>query len=109
MIKAKITKNIMKKTNNSLGLTPKQMIITGVALAIGLLMYFLLKNYMSFTLLSTLIFIELAAVICFGVINLQGMSLFEYFVKTMKGVDVRYYKQEGVFTKNVVIQKEKQK
>jgi len=109
MIKAKITKNIMKKTNNSLGLTPKQMIITGVALAIGLLMYFLLKNYMSFTLLSTLIFIELAAVICFGVINLQGMSLFEYFVKTMKGVDVRYYRQEGVFTKNVVIQKEKQK
>ena len=85
------------------------MIITGVALAIGLLMYFLLKNYMSFTVLSTLIFIELAAVICFGVINLQGMSLFEYFVKTMKGVDVRYYKQEGVFTKNVVIQKEKQK
>jgi len=109
MIKAKITKNIMKKTNNSLGLTTKQMIITGVALAIGLLMYFLLKNYMSFTVLSTLIFIELAAVICFGVINLQGMSLFEYFVKTMKGVDVRYYKQEGVFTKNVVIQKEKQK
>ena len=109
MIKAKITKNIMKKTNNSLGLTTKQMIITGVALAIGLLMYFLLTNYMSFTVLSPLIFIELAAVICFGVINLQGMSLFEYFVKTMKGVDVRYYKQEGVFTKNVVIQKEKQK
>ena len=107
MIKAKITKNIMKKTNNSLGLTTKQMIITGVALAIGLLMYFLLKNYMSFTVLSTLIFIELAAVICFGVINLQGMSLFEYFVKTMKGVDVRYYKQEGVYMNNVDIQKEK--
>lgn len=107
MIKAKITKNIMKKTNNSLGLTPKQMIITGIALAIGLLMYFLLKNYMSFTVLSTLIFFELAAVICFGVINLQGMSLFEYFVKSMKGADVRYYKQEGVYMNNVDIQKEK--
>lgn len=107
MIKAKITKNIMKKTNNSLGLTPKQMIITGIALAIGLLMYFLLKNYMSFTVLSTLIFLELAAVICFGVINLQGMSLFEYFVKSMKGADVRYYKQEGVYMNNVDIQKEK--
>ncbi|MBQ6252473.1 PrgI family mobile element protein [Ruminococcus sp.] len=106
MIKAKITKNIMKKTNNSLGLTPKQMIITGIAFAIGLLMYFLLKNHMNFTLLSTLIFIELAAVICFGVINMQGMSLFEYFVKTMKGVDVRYYKQEGVYMNNVDIQKE---
>ncbi len=107
MIKAKITKNIMKKTNNSLGLTPKQMIITGIALAIGMLMYFLLKNYMSFTVLSTLIFLELAAVICFGVINLQGMSLFEYFVKSMKGADVRYYKQEGVYMNNVDIQKEK--
>lgn len=107
MIKAKITKNIMKKTNNSLGLTPKQMIITGIALAIGILMYFLLKNYMSFTVLSTLIFFELAAVICFGVINLQGMSLFEYFVKSMKGADVRYYKQEGVYMNNVDIQKEK--
>ena len=107
MIKAKITKNIMKKTNNSLGLTPKQMIITGIALAIGIFMYFLLKNYMSFTVLSTLIFFELAAVICFGVINLQGMSLFEYFVKSLKGADVRYYKQEGVYMNNVDIQKEK--
>lgn len=107
MIKAKITKNIMKKTNNSLGLTPKQMIITGIALAIGIFMYFILKNYMSFTVLSTLIFLELAAVICFGVINLQGMSLFEYFVKSMKGADVRYYKQEGVYMNNVDIQKEK--
>ena len=107
MIKAKITKNIMKKTNNSLGLTPRQMIITGIALAIGILMYFLLKNYMSFTVLSTLIFLELAAVICFGVINLQGMSLFEYFVKSMKGADVRYYIQEGVYMNNVDIQKEK--
>ena len=68
-----------------------------------------MKRSVKRTVLSTLIFIELAAIICFGVINLQGMSLFEYFVKTMKGVDVRYYKQEGVFTKNVVIQKEKQK
>ena len=107
MIKAKITKNIMKKTNNSLGLTPKQMIITGIALAIGIFMYFLLKNYMSFTVLTTLIFFELAAVICFGVINLQGMSLFEYFVKSLKGADVRYYKQEGVYMNNVDIQKEK--
>lgn len=106
MIKAKITKNIMKKTNNSLGLTPKQMIITGIALAIGILMYFLLKDYMSFTVLSTLIFFELAAVICFGVINLQGMSLFEYFVKSLKGADVRYYKQEGVYMNNVDIQNE---
>lgn len=106
MIKAKITKNIMKKTNNSLGLTKKQMVITGIACGIGMLMYFFLKDYMSFTLLSSLIFIELASVIFFGVINLQGMNLFQYLVKTMKGPDVRLYKQEGVYMNNVDIQNE---
>jgi hypothetical protein len=101
MIKAKITKNIMKKTNNSLGLTPEQMIIGGIAFAIGLLMYFLLKDHMNFTVLSTLIFIEIASVICFGVINLQGMNLFQYFIKSLKGADVRYYKQEGVYMNDI--------
>lgn len=109
MIKAKVTKNIMKKTNNSLGLTTRQIVIMGIACGIGILMYFLLKNILSFGVLSTLIFIVLGGIICFGVINIQGMSLFEYFVKSMKGVDVRYYKQEGVFMNNVDIQKEKQK
>lgn len=109
MIKAKVTKNIMKKTNNSLGLTTRQIVIMGIACGIGILMYFLLKNVLSFGVLSTLIFIVLGCIICFGVINIQGMSLFEYFVKSMKGVDVRYYKQEGVFMNNVNIQKEKQK
>jgi len=106
MIKAKITKNIMKKTNNSLGLTTKQIIIAGIACGIGILMYLLLKNVLSFGVLSTLIFIVLGGIICFGVINMQGMSLFEYFVKSMKGADVRYYKQEGVFMNNVDIQKD---
>lgn len=94
MIKAKITKNIIKKTNNSLGLTPKQIVITAIAFAIGILTYFLLKSFLSFTVLSTLIFIELAGIICFGVINIQGMSLFQFF---LKGVEVRYYETEGLF------------
>lgn len=101
MIKAKITKNIMRKTNNSLGITPKQIVITSIAFVIGVVMYFTLKNFMSFTTLSTLIFFELATVICFGVINLQGMSLFQFFMKSLKGADVRYYKQEGVFTNDI--------
>ncbi len=98
MIKAKVTKNIIKKTNNSLGLTPNQIIITLIAFVIGIIMYFLLRNYMNFTLLSTLIFCELAGVICFGVINIQGMSLWSFFVKSMKGADVRYYETEGIFS-----------
>ena len=98
MIKAKVTKNIIKKTNNSLGLTPNQIIITLIAFVIGIIMYFLLRNYMNFTLLSTLILCELAGVICFGVINIQGMSLWSFFVKSMKGADVRYYETEGIFS-----------
>ncbi|MBO7475148.1 MAG: PrgI family protein [Ruminococcus sp.] len=105
MIKAKITKNIMQKTNNSLGLTPKQMITGGIAFAIGILMYVLLRKYMSFILLSTIIFIFLALVIGFGVINIQGMNLMQFVIKTLKGADVRYYKQEGVYMND--IQKEK--
>lgn len=101
MIKAKITKNIIKKTNNSLGLTPKQIIIAVIAFVIGLAMYFLLKDFMDFTTLSTLIFIEIAAVICFGVINIQGMSLFQFCVKTFKGADVRYYKTKGIFKNDI--------
>ena len=107
MIKAKITKNIMRKTNNSLGLTPKQMIVCGIAFVLAVLMYLLLKNHMGFMPLSTLIFIFLALVIGFGVINLQGMSLFQFLIKTFKGVDIRYYKQEGVYSND--IQKEKRK
>ncbi len=107
MIKAKITKNIMRKTNNSLGLTPKQMIVGGIGCAIAVLMYFLLRNHMSFTTLSTLIFIFLALVIGFGVINLQGMTLFQFLIKTFQGVDIRFYKQEGVYMND--IQKEKEK
>ena len=98
MIKAKVTKNIIKKSNNSLGLTPKQIIISLIALVIGIIMYFLLRNYMDFTLLSTLIFCELAGIICFGVIKVQGMSLWSFFVKSMKGADVRYYEMEGMFS-----------
>lgn len=98
MIKAKVTKNIIRKTNNSLGLTPKQIIIALIAFAIGIIMYFLLRNIISFSVLSTLIFTELAVIICFGVINIQGMSLFAFFMKSMKGADVRNYETEGIFS-----------
>lgn len=98
MIKAKITKNIMRKSSNSFGLSTKQIVITVIAFAIGVCMYFLLRNFINFTLLSTLIFCELAGVICFGVINIQGMSLWSFFVKSMKGADVRYYETEGLFS-----------
>lgn len=105
MIKAKIQKNIIKKANNSLGLGTKQFIAIGIAIASGLVLYFILKNYMPFSVYSGIIFTVMMIIICCGVINIQGQSLIQFFVKTMKGTDVRYYKQEGVFTN--AIQKEK--
>lgn len=101
MIKAKVTKNIIRKTNNSLGLTPKQILIAAIAFIIGILMYFLLRKYMSFTLLSTLIFTELATIICFGVVNIQGMSLLQFFIKMMKGPDIRYFESKGVYNDDI--------
>ncbi|SFY12060.1 PrgI family protein [Ruminococcus sp. XPD3002] len=98
MIKAKITKNIIRKNNNSFGISTKQMIIAGAAAILGILMYLILRNHMNTQLLMTLIFIVLGVIIFFGCVNIQGMSLFTFFVKTFKGADVRYYETKGVFS-----------
>lgn len=101
MIKAKITKNIIRKSSNSLGLSMKQIIIGTVAAAIGVVLFFSLKNIMPLQVLMTLIFIFLAVVIMFGCVNIQGMNLFEYFMKMFKGADVRYYDSKGVFSNDI--------
>ena len=59
MIKAKITKNIIRKTDNTLGLTPKQIIIGIAGGLIGAGEYFLLKSYIPTSTLMTIIFIPL--------------------------------------------------
>lgn len=97
MIKAKITKNIIRKSKNSLGISPKQMIIGGAGACTGVLLFFLLRNKLPLTLLMTIIFIYLAIVIFFGCIEIQGMNLFQYISKSLKGVDIRYYDSKGVF------------
>ena len=106
MIKAKITKNIIKKSSNSLGLNMKQIVIGLVAIAIGITLFFLLKNVLPMQVLMTIIFIFLAVVIMFGCVNIQGQSLFEFFLKMFKGADVRYYDSKGVFS-NDISEKEK--
>ncbi len=105
MIKAKITKNIIRKTDNTLGLSFKQIAIGIAAAVTGVIEYIGLKPYIQTTNLMTLIFITLAVIILFGCVNIQGMNLFTFFVKTFKGPDIRYYEQKGVFT-NELIQKE---
>lgn len=101
MIKAKITKNIIRKSSNSLGLSMKQIIIGLSAAAIGIALFFLLKNVLPMQILMTVIFAFLAAVILFGCVNIQGQSLFEFFVKMFKGADVRYYDSKGVFSNDI--------
>lgn len=101
MIKAKITKNIMKRTNNTLGLSPRQIIIgcIGACSAIGL--FFLLKDKLPLQMLLTIIFIFLAVVILFGCVDMQGQNLFQFFFKMFKGPDVRYYNSKGVFDNDI--------
>ena len=101
MIKAKITKNIMKRTNNSLGLSTRQIIVgcIGACAAIGL--FFLLKDKLPLQMLLTIIFIFLAVVILFGCVDMQGQNLFQFFFKMFKGPDVRYYDSKGVFDNDI--------
>lgn len=101
MIKAKVTKNIIRKSSNSLGLSMKQIIIAVSAAIMGIGIYFLLKDKMPTNILMTLIFIILAVVIMFGCVNIQGQSLFQFMVKTFKGADVRYYDSKGVFSNDI--------
>lgn len=106
MIKAKITKNIIRKSSNSLGLSMKQIVIGILAATMGIILFALLKNVLPMQILMTIIFIFLAVVILFGCVNIQGQSLFGFFLKMFKGADVRYYDSKGVFS-NDISEKEK--
>lgn len=101
MIKAKITKNIIRKSSNSLGLSMKQIIVGISAAIMGIVLYFLLRNILPMQTLMTMIFIFLAVVILFGCVNVQGQNLFEVFVKMFKGADIRYYDSKGVFSNDI--------
>lgn len=107
MIKAKITKNIIRKTQNSFGLSLTQIIVGIIAVLLGITEYMLLKDVLSTNLLMTIIFITLTVLILFGCVNIQGLNLFAYLGKMLKGPDVRYYEAKGVFTNELSEKKEK--
>lgn len=98
MIKVKITKNIIRRSNNAFGIGVKEIITTVIAAAIGTVMYFLLRNVMSTGALLMLIFVVLGTIICFGCVNIQGQSMLELLIKSLKGADVRPYVSKGVFS-----------
>lgn len=109
MIKVKITKNIIRKTQNSLGLSMRQIVVAGCAVVLGIILYFSLQNVMPSDILMTLIFIVLGVIICCGCLNIQGMSVFEYLIKIFKGVDMRPYKSKGVFSEDAGISDKEEK
>lgn len=106
MIKAEITKNIIRKSNNPLGIGLKQIIVCAVAFLIGIILYFVLRNTMNTETLMTIIFLVLGIIIGFGCINIQGMSLATYIYKIFIGKDFRPYVSKGVFS-NGTVQKKK--
>lgn len=107
MIKVKITKNIIRKSKNSLGLSAKQIVIALIGFLIGVLLYVSLKNVIPLSFLMWIIFFSVGGIIMFGVLNIQGMSLAQYIVKSFKGVDIRPYDSRGVFNSESVSEKTK--
>ena len=107
MIKVNVTKNIIRKTKSTLGLSMKQIIIALIAVFLGIILYVSLRNTVSLSALMWIIFIEMASIIMFGVVNIQGQSLMQYIIKIFKGVDIRPYDSKGVFSNDVFSEKNK--
>ncbi len=93
-----MTKNIVKKGTFFMGLTKKQIIIivAGGLVAIGSLALFIFVLNWNIDITMTIIFFELMLVIGLGVININGMSLFKYFLSVFKTPVARYYSTKGI-------------
>ena len=97
MIKKKITKNINTKVS-PFQFEPKQIIIGVIGLAVAIVTYFLLRNYIVFDGLIWIILLELMLVVGFGVIKINDMSLIAFIMKLVKSNDRRpYSNKKGVF------------
>jgi hypothetical protein len=98
MIKRKITKNIIQDNTFILGLTLKQVIMGIVGFAIGLVEIYFLWGKVSINLLMSIVFFTILTFFFFGVIKIQGMSMFKYVFLAFKGVDKRPYCRKGDFS-----------
>jgi len=101
MIKVKITKNIIRKSKSTIGLDGKQIAFGVAGFGTGILLFFLLEDKMPLQPLLTLVFIVIAVTVLFGVVNIQGMNMFQYIIKMFKGVEVRPYDSKGVFSSDI--------
>lgn len=99
MIKAKVSKNIMRQ-NAILHFSISQIVTGIIGLIIGIGIYFLLKDAVEINILMWIIFIELIVVIGFGVAKVNGMSLIKFIIVTFK-TDKRPYNSKGVFNSSI--------
>lgn len=106
MIKVKVTKNIMRKGTVAAGLTMKQIIIGIIGLLSGLGILALFWGKININILMSLVFLIILLVIGFGVIQIQGMSLFKFLWLGFKGPDKRPFHVKGVFSNASASKKE---
>ncbi len=99
MIKAKITKNIIHKGPNILGMpvTISQIIIAAIGTAAAIGEFFLLSDKMDINSLMSIIFVTLMLFMAFGVVKIQGMTLVKFIILCMKGIDKRPFCIRGDF------------
>ncbi len=99
-MKVKVTKNIIRDGTSFLGLRLSQIAALILSLIIAFITIFLLYDKLNIDFLMTIVFIEIALTIGFGVIRVQGLSLFKYAVQSFKGIDKRPYSSQGVYNNN---------
>lgn len=98
MIKVKVTRNIIRRGAVMYGLTIRQIATAAVGLIVAVVEIFLLKDITSMDLMMTIVFATLVLFIGFGVVHIQGMSLFKFIMLAFKGADKRPYNSKGVFS-----------
>lgn len=98
MISKKVTKNVIRKEKYG-GFSAVQLVSAGIGLAAAAATIYLLWDKINTDLLMWLVFLELLLIIGFGVIRIQGVSLFRYLILCLNGADIRPYCKKG-FEKN---------
>lgn len=97
MIKVRVTKNIIRKNEVAFGFTRSQIIVAVAGLLIGAAELKLLSG-LNTDLKMTIIFVTMAAIIFFGILQINGTSVIGMLLKMLKGVDKRPYDRKGVYS-----------
>ena len=98
MIKAKVTKNIMSNGTIIANLTLRQIISAIIAMIIACITVFFLIDVIDINILLSIVFAEIIVFLGFGIVKIQGMTLFKFVILVLfKSADRRPYNRKGVF------------